>query len=166
MTEPAAIKGTFSDYKLIKTRKVIQIIVEVPVEQQAQVFAALGYPMPDSETWVGVARLDPEKVKVRPDTPEKPRRPFHDLPLSQQAGIRCGDEKFVAWLEDASPAAWRAAKNYSNDADIAAVVVRFICGVGSRADLDKTEADGPRQIWKKLNAEYEIFAGLAAEDRS
>jgi hypothetical protein len=53
----AAITGSFCDYKFVKTRGVLQIIVEISVEQQAQAFAALGYPMPGTEIPVAIARL-------------------------------------------------------------------------------------------------------------
>lgn len=57
-SQPAAIMGTFANYKLVPTRSVLQVIVEVPVEQQAAVFAALGYPIPGSEINVAIARLN------------------------------------------------------------------------------------------------------------
>ncbi len=103
---------------------------------------------------------DEEPVaKAPPAPPEKVRRPFHDLPLSQQAGIRCGDEGFWGFLimqhnlaVDEMDAGW------------AAGAVRIICEVRSRAEFDSSPAAGGN--WKALNAEYEQWAGLAAEDRS
>ena len=56
----AAITGSFCDYKFVKTRGVLQIIVEISVEQQAQAFQALGYPMPGTEIPVAIARLTDE----------------------------------------------------------------------------------------------------------
>ena len=156
MTDPAVIKGTFSDYKLIKTRKVIQIIVEVPVEQQAQVFAALGYPMPDSEAWVAVARLDLEKINVNLEKADKPKRPFPEWPLSQQAGMRCEDYGFWQFLS-------KTQRGNPLNIEEAACIVRVACGIDSRAQLDDEER--PRGIWLRLNAEYEQWAGLATEER-
>src|SRR5689334_3898132 len=72
----AAIAGVFSDYKLVRTRSVVQIIVEVPVEQQADVFAALGYPMPGQEIHVAVARMR--------TTDEQPVPPAGNLKPQQQ----------------------------------------------------------------------------------
>jgi hypothetical protein len=40
--QPAATQGTFSDFRLIKGRKVCQIVIEVPIEQADQALAALG----------------------------------------------------------------------------------------------------------------------------
>jgi len=56
---PAAIRATFSQYSMVKTRGVLVLHMEVALEQQADVFAALGYPLPGQETWVAIARLNP-----------------------------------------------------------------------------------------------------------
>jgi hypothetical protein len=61
MDNAAAFKATFHNTKLVMGRSVLQIILEVPIEQQKQVYDALGYPNPANTTWVGVARLqEPE----------------------------------------------------------------------------------------------------------
>ena len=74
MTQPAAIfRASYSDWKLIRTRKCVQIILEVPLEGGLAhaAYAALGgMPDPAAETWVAVAHLDLETVKeVMPDSP-------------------------------------------------------------------------------------------------
>lgn len=59
MTEnPAAFQATFHNTKLIMGRSVLQVILEVPLEQQGAVYAALGYPNPASPAWVAVAKID------------------------------------------------------------------------------------------------------------
>ncbi len=58
MDRSAIIKACFSNYRTVPTRKSLQIILEVPLERQAEVFEALGYPMPDTDIWVVVARLN------------------------------------------------------------------------------------------------------------
>src|SRR4051794_33494293 len=56
---PAAIQGTFADFKLVKTRRTVQIVIEVPIEQADQALAALGgLPQPAEEKWVAVARIN------------------------------------------------------------------------------------------------------------
>lgn len=53
-----AFQATYSDWKLIRTRRVVQIVLEVPVEQADQAYKVLGgMPLSGEETWVGVARL-------------------------------------------------------------------------------------------------------------
>lgn len=57
MTAPAAIRAVFAEWRMVKTRKVLALIFEVPLEQQAEVLTMLGAPMPDAEIWCGIARL-------------------------------------------------------------------------------------------------------------
>lgn len=47
MTELAAISGTFADFKLIKTRSVAQLVIEIPIEQSKKAIDAFGFPLPD-----------------------------------------------------------------------------------------------------------------------
>ena len=159
MTKPAAIMGTFADLKTVKTRSVVQMVIEIPIEQGAQIIEAFGFPRPGEEVPVAVARMDPEKAKATPAPPEKPRRPFHDLPLSQQAGIRCGDESFWQFLTQTE-------KRVTATENTAATYVRALCCDGlSRAILDHTPASEYAARWKALNAEYEQYAGLKTEER-
>ncbi len=60
MPEYSAIRAVFINHKRLPSRKAFQIILEVPEEQQSQVFEALGYPNSSESIWVGVARLKEE----------------------------------------------------------------------------------------------------------
>jgi hypothetical protein len=54
----AVFQGTYSDWKLVKTRSVVQIVIEVPLEQAQHVYQVLGgMPQPGAEMPVAVARL-------------------------------------------------------------------------------------------------------------
>src|SRR3954467_8257198 len=56
---PAAIKATFGDFRLIRSRKVCQLCLEIPIEGADTALAALGgIPQPHSDRWVAVARLN------------------------------------------------------------------------------------------------------------
>lgn len=52
-----AIKAEFVNHKRLPTRKVLQIILEVPEERQREIFDVLGYPNSSKSIWVGVARI-------------------------------------------------------------------------------------------------------------
>jgi hypothetical protein len=55
MTEYRGISGTYSDFKLVKTRGVVQVIVEFPIEEANQVIESLGgLPMPGKEEHVSL----------------------------------------------------------------------------------------------------------------
>jgi hypothetical protein len=69
-------------------------------------------------------------------------------PLSRLAGRWCKDEHFQKWLLDTFPEACRAAEErvvrYAGAEDHAAAVLRIICQVSSRAELDQSEEAAER----------------------
>lgn len=80
--------------------------------------------------------------KARGEGGEKERRRFSDLPLAQQAAMRCGDPRFQKFLK-------------VDDADWAAVAVRRACNVESRKELDAVAEAG--NAWRKVDAEFEVW---------
>lgn len=128
----AAIKATFSDFRVVKTRGVCQLILEVPLEAADAALITLGgLPRPDQERWVGVARLGHSEAGVV--VPERYRQAFHELPMSQQAAIKCDDARFQKYMraEDGADCAHR---------------VREACGVASRADIKPDTPAGYRWV--------------------
>jgi hypothetical protein len=81
---------------------------------------------------------------------EKPRRHWDDLSPTQQAVLRCNDERFRAWLGVA-------------DANDAAEEVRHRCLILSRSELNRDKDAAKR--WRTLDAEYAQAVGLLAEER-
>jgi hypothetical protein len=143
---PAAIQGTFAEVKFIKTRKVCQIVIELPIEQADAALSALGgVPRPDAERWVAVAQLDPTAV-VKPSEPAKERRAFCDLPMSQQAALKSEDPVFVKWLRH------EFGECFDGDAG-AAQIIRGLCQVSSRSEILPGTRAGDR--WIELLREYE-----------
>lgn len=59
--QPAAIRATYSDLKFLKTRKVAQVVLELPIEQAGEFVSLFGAPDPSRETWVAVALLSETK---------------------------------------------------------------------------------------------------------
>ena len=153
MMDKAVIQGTFSDLKTVKTRSVVQMVIEVPIEQGAQIIAAFGFPRPGEEVPVAVARLDVDVAKHAPAPSEKPKERFADKRLSVQAGIRCNDPRFLIFLEETF------GDTYNGAADF----VRTHCGVSSRKELDINNVAA--SDWKGLNAEFEQWAGLVPQAR-
>ena len=98
-----------------------------------------------------------EPVKHAPAASKKPRRPFHELPLSQQAALRCQDERFCQFLVKQH--------NWTSELDEggSAGFIYDWCTINSRADLDTD--DQAAADWLRLNAEYGQWAGLSAEAR-
>lgn len=108
----AAFQAEYADWKLVKTRKVVQIVFEVPVEKAGLAYDVLGgMPNFGSEVWCAIARLKQPKeneAQPRPPLTESPssaggaqhRRPFTSLPLPQQAALLCADPVFRAFLHE------------------------------------------------------------------
>lgn len=57
--EPAAFGAEYVDLKVIKTRRAVQIVFEIPLEAADHAIKCLGG-MPDNEKsiWFGIARLE------------------------------------------------------------------------------------------------------------
>jgi len=150
--KPAAIAGTYSDFKIIRSRKVAQLVVEVPIEQAQALITALGLPNPAEETWVAVARLGPGGYQSQPQAiseAPKAHRTFEQLPYPQQAALRCQDMNFREFLRLEIKADW------VRDAEDAAEFVRGWCKISTRKDIRPgTEAE---KLWLRLNTHYTLW---------
>lgn len=176
MTAPAAFQACFSDWKLIKGRKVVQVVLEIPIELADQAYNALGgMPDPGKSVWCAVARLDPRaeaeptlalstKSSPRQDSAahgpnsgfnsrDGGRRPFASLPFPQQAALLCADPVFRAFLNEEF--------NYRcDDEDSAAEALREKCKVASRKDLT-TDTFGQR-VFIELREQFAAWKLVAA----
>lgn len=154
-TQTAAFQATYSDLRFVRTRKVVQVVLEAPIEHAAAITAALGYPDPAQETWVGVARLveEPKKAVSSPHTPaatEKPaeRRPFTTLSVGQQVGLRCKDPTFRAWVREIFFGLANHPVPFEEETVADWLRERF--SVSSRRDIDPYE-------WAVLNRRFEAW---------
>jgi hypothetical protein len=157
MTDKAAITGDFATYRHVQGRKVVQLVIEVPAELAASVFATLGHPGSGEAIPVAIARLV-EGVKAepavdRPATPEAPpdkqRRAFSDMPLSQQAALRCAQADFQRYI-------------CVPDEKTAARLVRQTCRVTSRSMLDTDCAAAER--WRRLDDAFFMWQRGMTDD--
>lgn len=175
----AAFKATYSDWKLVKTRGVIQVVFEVPLADSDMAYDVLGG-MPDAskEHWFGIAAIQSAEttrrrevvrsdakhsntgtmatsIEVRPDQdhppPDRAKRDWRDLQPQQQAGIRCEEPSFEAFLKEERADDWHEAQE-------AAECVRLICGVSSRSELGNNQK--ARTIWHQLDEQYQAWKAL------
>jgi len=152
---PDVISGDFSDFKLVRTRGVAQLVIEIPIERAKHALDLLGIPESGKSTSVAVARIKSvEKWPQNQILIPKVKTPFSELPPSQQAGILCDDTSFIEWSLGAGRWADLPVDSW----------VRTYCGVTSRKELD--QGDHAASPWKMLLAEYQRDRGLIAEDRS
>jgi hypothetical protein len=175
MTAPAAIAGSFADYRLVKSRGCLQLVIEIPVERQAEAFAALGYPVPGSDIHVAVARM---KSPAGPSTPDRkgtvladgngPLNQSHPKPAGDtqrqryaamsegekamaRAGALAGDERFRHWAG-------------AFNADDAAAYIRETCCNGQSRRLIAERADYLERFLA-METDFKIAIGEAAEPR-
>ena len=134
--QTAAFQAVYTDWKLIRGRKVVQIVLELPIEGSDAAYQALGgMPNPAESAWCAVARLvqggagtdaEANKPAAAPNRP-RAKRSFEELPLSQQAALLCGQAAYWKFLG-------------MNDEAGATEKMRNILGVKSRSELDKDPA--------------------------
>jgi hypothetical protein len=171
---PAAFSGTYSDLKLVKTRSVAVVHIEIPIEQAAAFVAVFGMPLPGSERPVALALLKASPGSTREsaapytgDTaggePANDRTPWTKLPRAKRAGILCNDPRFQTWATDRmeieiKPESWPGEPKES-----AAMYIRWRCGVKSRSDLDDTDAIATR--FDLMESLYRVETGQLAEVR-
>ena len=133
------MRGAYSDFKVIKSRKVIQMVVEFPIESSNSFVEMFGIPQPHEEQWVAVALMDKRAV-IRNESAAIAIR---------DAGILCKSSTFGEWL--------RTERGMSEvdpkDPDTISQALRAILGVKSRADLSvNVEA---LQVWFSLKSSYD-----------
>jgi hypothetical protein len=141
MSNEKAIQGTYSDFKIIKSRSVAQIIVEVPLEKAEEIVDIFGLPQPEQELWVGVIALNKKAIINNKEATQ----------AIQMAGMLCRNENFGIWLREN-----RGMKdiNPTKHEDIANGL-RAILGIKSRTEFQ----NNPELIYafNNLKSEYDQF---------
>ncbi len=155
-TDAAIIKATFSEWRMVKGRKVLQIVCEVPLEAQETVLRALGTPGVETDNWVAIARLnlsagptEPVQIAHDNDDAEEPHRP--PMSLAQSAGFLCGTPTFQQFILESGDG-W----DHRPTKEEAAEWLRSVCGVPSRADI-KPENPVAAERFRKIRADYNAW---------
>ena len=115
------IQGTYADFKLVKTRSVVQMVIEVPIEQANTLVDMFGIPNAGTESWVAVAALQRDPIQKNEEATK----------AVQLAGMLCNAPSFGVWLRD-----HRGMDEVDqNDAESVSVALRSILGVKSRTEM-------------------------------
>lgn len=131
-----AERAAFSDIRTVRSRGVMQLVLEISIESADQVLKSLGgVPVPGQERWVAIAPLVKEVVKQT----EAERKSWSELRPSAQAALKCNDPLFQRFMCAAN-------------ADEAAEFVRAKCGVSSRSLLDTNAAAAAK--WQQLYSTF------------
>jgi hypothetical protein len=98
------------------------------------------------------APAQPRQATGSQSPPDGARRmDWRDVQPAAQAGIRCEEPIFVAFLKEQYEIAW------GNIPD-AAALVRWICGVKSRSELGTNHK--ARVLWKQLDDQFQAWKAL------
>ena len=137
MEDGIAIKGTYADFKTVKSRSVVQMVIEIPIEQSTELVSKFGIPIPSEEVWVAVARLQTNPVRVLTN-PEKN--------LVQNVVLLCRDNEFGFFLKtkgmDLDP----------NDAESVGNALKRYLEIQSRKEIATNSK--VRKLWYALYEEY------------
>jgi hypothetical protein len=157
-----AFRGVYADWKLVKTRGVVQVVLELPIEDADAAYEVLGgMPVAAKERWFAVAaiRTQPEETPISPavatpqPVPDKPqaggKRDWRELPPAQQAALRCNNPVFIAFLKE------ERTFDMSEATCDPAECIRLICGVASRSELNTNQK--ARVIWHQLDSQFQAW---------
>lgn len=157
MSAPAAFHGNYADLKFVKTRSVAVVSIEIPIEAAEAFVAAFGTPRPGAEVPVALARMKPTTVRQAPKLSASDKRTWSDMPLAQQAAIRCVEPAFRRFLAEEID---RSHDIAMYDGDMAADTVRRLCGVTSRKHLAESSTAAAR--WVELDTRFQLWMRAAA----
>lgn len=150
MTDKAAIHAEFEEAKPVKTRKVLQIVCEVPMERADEALEALGgFPIPGQSRPVAIALLKAEITDN--ETAEWPQAKRN---MVQRSGIMRNDKGFQDYVLNGWPRVWNHPRHQEAEpSERAAYFIRTYCGVSSCRDLDPHGESGQR--FRNLMVSYE-----------
>lgn len=148
--KPTAFRAAYSDWRLVKTRQVVQIVFEVPLADADAAYDVVGgMPNPANETWFGIAPLKATAIATSVVAQlEKPKRDWQAVPKPQQAGIRINEATFAAYLREEHAHDWRE----SGEAD---ACIKFMCGIHSKRDLATDQRAGA--LWFQIDSGYQAW---------
>lgn len=177
MSGHAIIQATYTDMKFVRTRKVVQLVFECPIEQAQHVMDAFGAP---DESWYALAKLNgPGQRAASSDAVPQPpsaasegqdrRRHFSDMQPSQQAALKTKDVNFQKFMHDRHGKLWQA-NRVERDLGVAQTseqlevttdrVIKFLFDMQSKSELDRDPHKA--KLWDSLLAEFEIWQRAAA----
>lgn len=150
----AAISGTYSDLKLVKSRSVAQVVIEIPIEHAEKFIAAFGMPIPGAEKPVALALLKQSPTSVKPSPSQGAAAGGAEKTAGQRAVTRaallCKDEKFQGWLGVVGEEA-------------ANKELKHLCRVGSKREL--ATDDSALKTFIAYETQYKMDTGQFAEQR-
>lgn len=152
MSERRALAGDFADIRTVKSRSVVQVVIELPIEEGESIVKLFGFPQPSKPVRVALARLsDTPQIEATAEPVDgREHGPFNTLSPTLQSVLRCKSPGFWTFLRE------KRGRHEVADETAAATYVRRECGVNSRASITGTAA----HKWAELNAEFEAWSAV------
>ena len=149
------ICATFSDFRLVKGRKVCQLVCEVPLEQADAALAALGgLPNPHAERWVGIVPLKAQP-QGQDNSGSAPSPSLADAADSPAAAPMSPLHKAIAHLYEDGGSTEREAEFYPSDPRPARQTLQ------AQARGAAEPATKPKKHWDELKPSQQ--AGMMCE---
>lgn len=136
----AAIKAVYVDYKRVKSRKVHQIIFEVPTETWPENYRVLGEPDINTSQWFGIAALN---VSESAPTPKD-----NGSNLAANAALLLRNPLFQRFLESEYGMT-------TISAEASNITVKHILKIDSKSVLNQDPQKAAQ--WRDLRAEFEAW---------
>lgn len=161
----AAIRATFAEIQMVKSRDVLVLKFEVPLERADEALKNLGgVPRPGEERWFGIARLVPAAAEPsETDGEGEEDRASNNSPANdglseaekaemrkavKLAGILPKRDDFIDWLI--------RERNHRNPTEEgAADYIRCFCGVLSRSEIATNKEAFER--FKRIDTSYRLW---------
>lgn len=168
MTTSRAVEAKKHAYRQTQDGIVISFVLHPNDVTSALATAPLGTRYACAFVEIGDDELPVDREEVVPDTKRERhalpaqdknragdgKRSWHELSPAQQAGIRCSEASFQAFLREEGDAT-------CDNADRAATYVRFVCGVDSRSDLNAAGSVA-RLKWRDMEAKFQAWLTVPA----
>lgn len=149
-----SVLATYSDWKPIKTRRVIQIIFEVPWEGADAAYQVLRMPDPGGSEWYSITKHVPNAGALSSPVGEAGRTQQGTAPasrLTQLAGMACNEPLFWKYL---TKLGYRIdSEDRAVNRELSRLAIYEECKVKSRKEFIVGTPAGDR--WLKL---YDAFA--------
>jgi hypothetical protein len=141
MSKPAVIKAVFADYRRIKSRKVMQLVFEVPLETWPADYKVLGEPEIETSQWFAIAKM--AGMAEPAPTPDE-----IGSKLVANAAMMIQEPSFHQFLRERHNVVVRN----NMDADHA---IKALLGIASKREIGIDPAASEK--WRDLRASYEAW---------
>lgn len=149
------IAAVYAEWQMVKTRSVLVLKFEVPIDQTEHVMTVLGIPRPDQEHWYAITRLIDGAVQQKKSVVLGADRAL------RQCHAVCHEFKFQHWIVKHPYFGIRTTHGDCpevNEANARLAILDY-CKIKSRGDL--LTSRGALEAWDELIGAFQKETGIA-----